>query len=60
MSQLQHFFLWGAIGLCLIFGPLVIIWCVNTLFQAGVPYAPETWLATLLLSSLAFGRRGKP
>ena len=34
----------------LVFGPLVSIWSLNTLFPSlAIPYAIETWFATLWL-----------
>lgn len=36
--------------LLLIFGPLLTIWALNTLFPAlAIPYAWETWAAIVLL-----------
>jgi hypothetical protein len=38
------------IVLAVIFGPLLTIWAVNTLFPAlNIPYTLETWSATILL-----------
>ena len=28
--------------------PLLFIWCINTLFSAGIVYSFETWLAALI------------
>jgi hypothetical protein len=50
-----------AIGLILlvillvIFGPLVTIWSLNTLFALGIEYTFWTWLATVWLSFVTFG-----
>ena len=50
-----------AIGLILlvillvIFGPLVTIWSLNTLFVLGIEYTFWTWLATVWLSLVTFG-----
>lgn len=42
--------------IAIIAGPLVGIWCLNTLFPAlAIPYTWETWLAYLLLFSGSFG-----
>jgi hypothetical protein len=30
--------------------PIALIWAVNTLFAAGIPYTFQTWLAALILS----------
>ena len=36
--------------------PLVVIFCLNTLFPIlSIPYSFSTWLATLLLNVLYFG-----
>lgn len=37
--------------------PLVIIWCLNTLFapMLSIPYSFSTWLATFVLNWTAFG-----
>jgi hypothetical protein len=40
--------------LLVIFGPLSIVWALNTLFALGIAYTWKTWLAILLLSA-AFG-----
>lgn len=50
-----------AIGLILlavvliIFGPLITIWSLNTLFGLGIAYSFWTWLATAWLSLVTFG-----
>lgn len=42
-----------------IFGPLLVIWSLNTLFTVlAIPYTLETWFATLVLNGMVFaGRR---
>jgi hypothetical protein len=42
-----------------IFGPLLVIWSLNTLFPVlAIPYTLETWFATLVLNGMVFaGRR---
>jgi hypothetical protein len=39
----------------IVFGPLAIIWSVNTLFAAGIAYTFKTWLAALVLGSVVSG-----
>lgn len=36
--------------------PVATIWSLNTLFSLGIPYTPETWLATVWLGIATFGR----
>jgi len=45
----------------LIFGPLVTIWSLNTLFPAlAIPYVIETWFATLwIFGFFAYKRSSK-
>lgn len=45
--------------LLVVFGPLALIWSLNTLFPVlTIPYTLETWFATLMLNSMVFaGRR---
>lgn len=45
--------------LLVVFGPLALIWSLNTLFPVlAIPYTLETWFATLMLNSMVFaGRR---
>lgn len=39
--------------LCIVFGPLVVIWSLNTLFPVlAIPYTFKTWIAILVLTSL--------
>lgn len=35
------------------FGPLIMIWAVNTLFNIGLAYSFTNWLAVLALWTLA-------
>lgn len=37
--------------LILIFGPLVTIWAINTLFGLSIAYTFNTWLAVIILGS---------
>ena len=43
----------------IVFGPLLVIWSLNTLFPVlAIPYALETWFATAVLNGMVFaGRR---
>lgn len=43
----------------IIFGPLCLIWSLNTLFHTGIPYTFTTWLATLVLWSVLFTTRSR-
>jgi hypothetical protein len=37
----------------IIFAPLALIWCLNTLFPVvNIPYTFETWAAAVILPSL--------
>ena len=39
--------------LVLIFGPLVTIWSLNTLFTTlAIPYTMETWAATVIVTGV--------
>lgn len=37
----------------IIFGPLISIWSINTLFGLTIPYTLKTWFATLWLIGAA-------
>ena len=39
-----------AMIIAVIFGPLLIIWSLNTLFALGIEYSLATWFAALVLS----------
>jgi len=45
----------------LVFGPLITIWSLNTLFPAlAIPYVLETWFATLwIFGFFAYKRSSK-
>jgi hypothetical protein len=43
------------IAVIIIFGPLVTIWAVNTLFELAIPYTFKTWLASLILGMIVSG-----
>jgi hypothetical protein len=39
-----------------IFGPLLTIWSLNTLFPVlAIPYSMETWLATVIIAGIFRG-----
>lgn len=41
------------IALVIVFGPLVSIWALNTLFPAlAIPYTVQTWGAVIVLGGL--------
>jgi hypothetical protein len=40
----------------IIFGPIVTIWALNTLFPVlAIPYTIETWLATVVIGGIFRG-----
>ena len=39
----------------IIFGPLLAIWSVNTLFALEIAYTLKTWFAALMLSGIVGG-----
>ena len=40
----------------IIFGPLVTIWSLNTLFPVlAIPYSIETWVAALIIGGIVRG-----
>jgi hypothetical protein len=44
----------------LVVGPLLTIWCLNTLFPAlAIPYTLATWAASALLGSALFAGKSK-
>ena len=47
----------AVVVLVIIFGPLLTIWSLNTLFGLGIAYTFWTWLATVVLSSILGGAR---
>ena len=40
----------------IIFGPLLTIWALNTLFALAIPYTLSTWFATAVLGSFFTAR----
>ena len=42
----------GAV-LIIIFGPLLSIWGLNTLFALSIPYTIKTWFAMIVVAALA-------
>lgn len=45
-------------GLLIIFGPLLTIWAINTLFGLGIECTFKTWAATFILFGVLNGARG--
>lgn len=47
---------WLIIGIgVFIFGPLITLWSINTLFGLSIAYSIETWFATIWLLMVTFG-----
>jgi hypothetical protein len=40
----------------IVFAPLCTIWALNTLFAFNIAYTFETWLATIILTSIVSGK----
>jgi hypothetical protein len=38
--------------LAIVVGPILIIWSLNTLFSLTIPFTPQTWVATAILTSV--------
>lgn len=38
----------------IIFGPLAVIWALNTLFSLAIPYVIETWAAVVILCGIVY------
>ncbi len=50
------FILWAVIvAFIFVFEPLVMIWCLNQLFDLGIGSEFKDWLAVFLLQSVLFG-----
>jgi len=45
----------GIVVLCIVFGPLAVIWALNTLFGLTIAYTFKTWLAALMLAGIVGG-----
>lgn len=42
------------VGLMFVFWwPIATIWCINTLFNTGIPTNVNTWLAVVMLTAFA-------
>jgi hypothetical protein len=41
--------------LLLVFGPILTIWSLNTLFGLAIPYTFKTWFAALFLAGVVSG-----
>ena len=47
---------WLAIAVAsIIFGPLITIWSLNTIFALTIEYSLETWFATVWLQATLMG-----
>ena len=54
MSKIS--FLLIVLFVAVIFGPLLTIWSLNTLFPVlAIPYSIETWLATVVIAGIFRG-----
>jgi hypothetical protein len=42
--------------LVIVFGPLLTIWAINTLFALNIAYTFETWGAAIILTSVITGK----
>lgn len=54
--------IWAFVVLLIVivlFGPLAVIWALNTLFQLGIDYTFWNWLAVIVLSVFIQTRIGK-
>jgi hypothetical protein len=62
MKEKLGYAIFGAIvllGLLILFGPLLTIWMLNTLFTGlAIPYTFWTWLASLVLNLTLAGAGG--
>jgi hypothetical protein len=43
----------------IIFGPLLTIWAINTLFGTQIPFTLSTWFAALLLGGCFYPHKRK-
>ena len=44
--------------LVIVFGPIVTIWSLNTLFPAlAIPYSVQTWMAVIILGGVFGGAK---
>lgn len=44
------------IALVVVFGPLLSIWALNTLFTLNIAYSLETWASAFILTSIISGK----
>lgn len=49
------FWIIALVILVILFGPLLAIWSLNTLFGIGIAYTLSTWFAALVLTGLVGG-----
>lgn len=58
MDKLSAMTILIVLTLAAIFGPLITLWVLNTLFALALPYTFKTWLAALLFN-LSIAARGR-
>lgn len=39
----------GVVSLAVVTVPMLVIWCINTLFLTNIPFTAKTWVAMLIL-----------
>lgn len=53
MTSFKIIFLIALVVLAVLFGPLLTIWALNTLFPLlAIPYTFDTWAAVILLQAI--------
>lgn len=45
--------------LAVVFGPILLIWALNTLFGLGIAYCLKTWAAAFVLGAIVAARSSK-
>lgn len=43
--------------LLIVYGPLISIWALNTLFGLAIPYTLKTWFASLWIAGIVGGTK---
>ena len=56
---MKVFVLVAVIAAIIVFGPIITIWSLNTLFGLSIEYNFWTWLAALFIGALVHGRSSK-
>lgn len=60
MKEIVYLVLLVALVLvAIVFGPLLFLWSLNTLFSLGIAYTFWTWLASLILLSFITAPKSK-